>query len=592
MSTHSRGEHSSRGYRDSQERSMRNYDYDRTRGSAEPPLLGKLRVEFDHRRNPPVQITDPSALGGNIVHHDDGFFAYQSSVEASAEAFAMIVRAARGRRVHSLVWFEDHPSPSRARPSPASEQRFDARPSFREESLDTRPSSHQRPDNHRLSRQRHRQISDVQSVDTPFDNASIALSHTEEPCGPIGRRRLGDLDSARMPPPHRPSLDSRGAMNTMAPRRVSSLESLRSTGTARRISSYGSLEQNRGVSRDPIRSPPGLNRPVSYDPPRADTRDRPLSPRPVRSDRRAPLSLLPRPSSKTIPWDARVPIPSLERDLEPPPGQTPNETVSNTPSKRMMSSPHPKPVVMFETPSVVPCKRSERASSSPGSPGYMSSKARGKQPRLRHQSPPPVLGSVFGSIHSSESDEPEFKVIKGSNGDYSVKFKARQLQPIIGTPQHRCCNCDKKGHAAIDCVLPQPDGFVWGCVWCNSRTHDWDDCDVQDKPRTPEVVFYMLIVRRARKPPIVTKVSWYTMFMDAHRAYKLQVREPGTSVSAMEILVDMALRAGFPWTHGRSIWMRVHDPDSILDYDYTKMSTCPLPADPATRDIDTLTKTR
>ncbi|KXH27375.1 hypothetical protein CSIM01_02659 [Colletotrichum simmondsii] len=547
MSTHSRGEHSSRGYRDSQERSMRDYDYDRARGSAEPPLLGKLRVDFDHRRNPPVQIIDPSALGGNIVHHDDGFFAFQSSVEASVEAFTMVIRAARGRQVHSLVWFEDPPA-TQVRP--------------------------------------------------------------QEPWGPIDRHRLGGrlggLDSARMPPPPlrtplRPSLGSLRSMNTMAPRRVSSLESLRSTGTARRVSSHGSLEQNRGVSRDPfrspqqsrgvsrdpIRSPPGLNRP-SYDPPPADTRDRPLSPRPVTPDRRAPLSPLPRPSSKVIPCDPLVPIPSLERDLGPP-ARTPDERLANTPIK-MKSSPHRTPLAKNELRSVVPYKRRERASSSNGSV-YMSSKARGKQPRLRPQSPPPV-GSVIGSIHSSESDGPEFRVIEGPDYDCFIQFKAHQLQPVVGIPQYRCCNCDEQGHAAMDCVLPQPDGFVWGCVWCNSRTHSWDDCDAQDKPRTPEVVFYMLIVRRARKPPIVTKASWYTMFMDAYRAYKLQVREPGTSVSAMEILVDMALRAGFPWTHGRSIWMRVHDPDSILDYDYTKMSTCPLPADPATRDIDTLTKTQ
>ncbi|KAK1635312.1 hypothetical protein BDP81DRAFT_472820 [Colletotrichum phormii] len=351
------------------------HDCDRDRGSREPPALGKLRVEFDQHRNPPVRITNPSTDGGNIVHHDDGYFAFQSSAEASTEALSIIVRAARGKVVHGLVWFEDPPSSSNIRPD-----------------------------------------------------------------GPLGH-------SSMTPPPS--SLD---------------------------------------------------------------------------------------------------------------------------------------PIVKSEPRSVVPCKRRERSSSSIDSPGCsqygMSSKARGKE-LLRQARPhldahPPIQGAVIGSIHSTDTDESEFKLVEGPDGEYTVEFKAHQLRPATGTPQYRCCNCDEKGHAAIDCVMPQADGYVWGCVWCNSRTHDCDDCDAPDKPKAPEAMFYMLVVRRARKPPIVTTVSWYDLLMDSYKGFKLQVRNLGEHVSAKECLLDMALRAGFPLTHARSMWMRINDPDPLINYDYHKMDTCSL----------------
>ncbi|KAL2878846.1 hypothetical protein SGCOL_005813 [Colletotrichum sp. CLE4] len=299
----------------------------------------------------------------------------------------------------------------------------------------------------------------------------------------------------------------------------------------------------------------------------------------------SPATALP-PANASIPRDPR--LPSVERDnsaIDRKPLQ------ANSPIKRTKPSPHRTPRA------IVPCKRSERPSSSIDSSVSsrcgMSPKARGKellrQARLHLSAHPPIQGSVIGSIHSTESDESEFKLVE-RDGEFTVEFKAQQLRPATDMPTYRCCNCDEKGHAVIDCVIPQADGYVWGCVWCNSRTHNWDDCQAPDKPKAPETILYMLVVRRGRKPPIVTTVSWYNLFMDSYKGFKLQVRNRGEHVSAKECLVDMALAAGFPLTQARSMWMRINDPDPLIKYDYHKMDTSSLPVDPATKDIDTLVR--
>ncbi|KXH63974.1 hypothetical protein CSAL01_02144 [Colletotrichum salicis] len=369
---------------------------DHTRGSREPPALGKLRVEFDQHMNPPVRIT--STHGGNIVDHTDGYFAFQSSAEASSEAVAMIVRAARGRLVHGLIWFEDPPSQG------------------------------------------------------------------EDHC-PLARQRVpSNIRPGEYPHP-------------------SSQQRLR--------------EDFRGVSDEPLGHSP----------------------------------------------------------MAPPPSGLGRWT---------------SPAAKFEPRSVVPRKRRERPPSSTDSPGSspngMSSEAREKQsskrPRLdRIKSPRPVQGCIIGSVHSAETDKSDFKVVKGPKGNYFVEFKAQQLQSAIGTPQYRCCNCDEKGHAVIDCAMPQSDGYVWGCVWCNSRTHDWDTCDAPDKPRAPEVIFYILVTSAVRPRALGRRLP-----------------------------LNMALAAGFPWTQARSMWMRANNPDPMIDYDYHGMSASALPSDPATKDISTLIK--
>ncbi|WYZ34128.1 hypothetical protein EsH8_I_000404 [Colletotrichum jinshuiense] len=138
-----------------------------------------------------------------------------------------------------------------------------------------------------------------------------------------------------------------------------------------------------------------------------------------------------------------------------------------------------------------------------------------------------------------------------------------------------CGNCSGRGHGLIDCIWPDASGFIYGCPACNTKEHSLDDCphrgNWEDK-----MWCYVLIYRRARKPPIKTVRSW------AEIAAKAPERG----------LLDF-LKMGFPWTslYGRELQKYMHSDMHVwLTYDYSNdsLNQGSLPFDPVTKDLYTV----
>ncbi|KAK2031843.1 hypothetical protein LX32DRAFT_726265 [Colletotrichum zoysiae] len=75
-----------------------------------------------------------------------------------------------------------------------------------------------------------------------------------------------------------------------------------------------------------------------------------------------------------------------------------------------------------------------------------------------------------------------------------------------------CGGCKKTGHVLADCVTPGASGCIEGCPVCNTQEHELDRCQ---HAKSRELLFYVLVVRRSNKCPILTTRSWWRMCMKA-----------------------------------------------------------------------------
>ncbi|EXF76964.1 hypothetical protein CFIO01_12221 [Colletotrichum fioriniae PJ7] len=146
-----------------------------------------------------------------------------------------------------------------------------------------------------------------------------------------------------------------------------------------------------------------------------------------------------------------------------------------------------------------------------------------------------------------------------------------------------CGHCSALGHGLIDCIWPGPFGDIDGCPICNTTEHRLDNCRAFEAtdyniPRL-ELLHHVLIVRRANKPPILTRLVWISIacaYVNRHKGKYIQnsVGYPWTKFLSMEVWKNTFKDAN------KQFW---------LTYDYSKDSEnqSRLQVDPVTRDWQT-----
>ncbi|RSL86886.1 hypothetical protein CDV31_016335 [Fusarium ambrosium] len=70
----------------------------------------------------------------------------------------------------------------------------------------------------------------------------------------------------------------------------------------------------------------------------------------------------------------------------------------------------------------------------------------------------------------------------------------------------RCPNCRKEGHAIRECMLPRSDGYVYGCIYCNTMSHNTAKCSKH--PREIEKQVESLVSERINMPALKGS-DWY-----------------------------------------------------------------------------------
>ncbi|OHE97386.1 hypothetical protein CORC01_07291 [Colletotrichum orchidophilum] len=108
-----------------------------------------------------------------------------------------------------------------------------------------------------------------------------------------------------------------------------------------------------------------------------------------------------------------------------------------------------------------------------------------------------------------------------------------------------CGHCSARGHALIDCIWPGPFGDIDGCPLRNTTQHRLDNCRSLHKSNSiaeeEDILHHVLIVRRANKPPILTKYAWVLL---------------EDYFQALHIFPAHGRPVGYPWTKSFSteVW--------------------------------------
>ncbi|KAF4964137.1 hypothetical protein FSARC_7919 [Fusarium sarcochroum] len=140
-----------------------------------------------------------------------------------------------------------------------------------------------------------------------------------------------------------------------------------------------------------------------------------------------------------------------------------------------------------------------------------------------------ILGVPFGLMgggrpRSGIPDRepvPLWEMLPGDVMDYWDFVEANEDQVC-------CANCGRENHTVARCMIPMPDGFVHGCVFCNTRMHDTMEC-IQFPGVLDEQVA-VLVSDRANMPPLYS--PFWVPFL-----FRYRYKNPGAQIEE-----------GFPWT--------------------------------------------
>lgn len=146
-------------------------------------------------------------------------------------------------------------------------------------------------------------------------------------------------------------------------------------------------------------------------------------------------------------------------------------------------------------------------------------------------------------------------------GQPEAPAPAQPAQPV-------CAHCGAQTQVLMECVFASPDGMVHGCTFCNTLSHNLDQC-WEFQNRSVYGQFELLVLRRGNMPPLNTAMPWTTVLRD-HMA------NGGKRPKY------------FPWT--LSFGRRMNNSPSPEDQEKlvayaTRRRRGGLPKDPATSDI-------
>ncbi|KAK1520529.1 uncharacterized protein CCOS01_10648 [Colletotrichum costaricense] len=200
------------------------------------------------------------------------------------------------------------------------------------------------------------------------------------------------------------------------------------------------------------------------------------------------------------------------------------------------------------------------------------------------QSPPRTCGETSAATTASEKQA--WQTVEKKKGPSVMPHPFSDKELLRHNRSRKCANCAKKGHIALDCVLPASRGCINLCVWCNKSDHSFDDCKNPSKPTDKERLFHILVVRRANKCPVETSQSWWDLCSEASR-----INDPSSNAKDMgnQFRSLCESNVGFPW---RAVLADCTFLIEIDEYDYvedTKRRASTLPVvDAYTHDSDLL----
>ncbi|KAM0561573.1 hypothetical protein ACHAPJ_002741 [Fusarium lateritium] len=141
----------------------------------------------------------------------------------------------------------------------------------------------------------------------------------------------------------------------------------------------------------------------------------------------------------------------------------------------------------------------------------------------------------------------------------------------VNRDQECCINCGREGHTVAQCMIPRSDGFVHGCVFCNSRVHGTFDCLSFPGELAEQVSVF--VSNRANMPPLYS--PFWVPFL-----FRYLYKNPGAHIEK-----------GFPWTV-EFAQESLQDPDvGIWAVDAMETGlACVRPVDPETRSLEEVWK--
>jgi hypothetical protein len=102
----------------------------------------------------------------------------------------------------------------------------------------------------------------------------------------------------------------------------------------------------------------------------------------------------------------------------------------------------------------------------------------------------------------------------------------------------KCSNCKRLSHSLKDCLLAI-DGFIPGCVFCNSQDHAVDTCQPFRAMSLEEKV-RLLVHERSKRPALKTSLAWWKYLRDYAEAggTEMPTEFPWSSDFAMEKAIE------------------------------------------------------
>ncbi|RSL60640.1 hypothetical protein CEP54_006627, partial [Fusarium duplospermum] len=124
----------------------------------------------------------------------------------------------------------------------------------------------------------------------------------------------------------------------------------------------------------------------------------------------------------------------------------------------------------------------------------------------------------------------------------------------------KCPNCSKEGHTVTECVLPRRDGYVHGCIHCNTADHQTGKC--AKHPRDTEELVELLVKNRPRMPPLKA-TPWYSALYEYMEEQSLENVEhfPWSPEFGIQVIQDSLLSAQALASMEKGVDFRPEDPD-------------------------------
>ncbi|KAL6912759.1 hypothetical protein FSST1_010519 [Fusarium sambucinum] len=111
-----------------------------------------------------------------------------------------------------------------------------------------------------------------------------------------------------------------------------------------------------------------------------------------------------------------------------------------------------------------------------------------------------------------EASTTRVKVTPSFEPSEATRALQRPVDVVSTVPGIRCIGCDLSSHSLKDCLYA-PNGYIEGCIFCNTHTHKTDACrqfgnmNLENKVKT-------LVHQRQWRPALKTAIMWWDYLMD------------------------------------------------------------------------------